>query len=165
MVLDFCVLVTVCLISASASSDPFASEIKRVSLFVGVVSSFKNIERRRAIRETWGKRHVHCTVRFVIGRPHNESMYSSIALEASTWHDVILAADGREGYYNIAYQTYEVFRAVVMGRFSHLMKVDDDSYVRIDPLLGVLQQWPRSGLYMGNIESPGGGPDRNPNSR
>ncbi len=44
------------------------------------------------------------------------------------------------------------------------MKVDDDSYVRIDTLLERMRAAPNSYLFMGAIENPGGGPHRNPRS-
>lgn len=46
-----------------------------------------------------------------------------------------------------------------------LSQVDDDSYVRVSKLLDRLKHSPIEKLFLGFIESPGGGPHRNPSSQ
>lgn len=43
--------------------------------------------------------------------------------------------------------------------------MDDDSYVRVEPLLKRMRSSPQGPTFLGFIEKPGGGPHRNPESQ
>ncbi|KAI7844774.1 hypothetical protein COHA_001654 [Chlorella ohadii] len=73
-----------------------------------------------------------------------------------------------ENYMNISHQTLEVMRfAAADPAVTHVLKVDDDSYVHFDRLLHRLASLPRNSerLFWGRIEFLAGKPQRNPENQ
>lgn len=57
------------------------------------------------------------------------------------------------------------YRALIVDLYLNDIQVDDDSYVRIGPLLDRISEAHRHRLFLGFIENPGGGPHRDPKSQ
>jgi hypothetical protein len=81
------------------------------------------------------------------------TVLDAVQKEASLYGDMILVGHILEHYLNVTHQTLEVFRACHMhaGHVTHVMKVDDDSYVHVSRLLDHLAMLPRSLAWSGNI--------------
>ena len=62
----------------------------------------------------------------------------------------------QESYYNITHQTLEMCRMAALDpSISHMLKVDDDSYVHMARLMGRLKALPREKLFLGYMEKAG----------
>lgn len=62
----------------------------------------------------------------------------------------------QESYYNITHQTLEMCRMAAMDpAITHLLKVDDDTYVHVKKLMIRLQALPRDKLFAGYMEKAG----------
>ncbi|GAB4818463.1 hypothetical protein N2152v2_005509 [Parachlorella kessleri] len=135
-------------------------------LFVGILSSSSHRDRRDAIRETWGRHPLLHRARFFLARSPNETLFDEVRREAVEAGDLVVLPLVREHYHNITHQTLEAVRmAAADPATTHVLKVDDDSYVHVDRLLGELASLPRQRLYWGFMEDPGGSPHRNPSSQ
>ena len=89
-----------------------------------------------------------------------------VCREAADYQDVVVLPHTWESYFNITHQTLEMCRmAAIDPSITHLMKVDDDSYVHIARLLTKVKKLPREKLFWGHMEKAGmpaiwPGPDR-----
>lgn len=136
--------------SVSGLANPHSS----IRLYVGVVSGAANRAKRYIIRKTWGSDSRLERVVFVIARPAGgASLLSSIRQEAMRYRDIILLGHVEEHYFNITYQTLEVYRsAFAYGQpLTHVMKCDDDSYIHVSRLLDLLAAHPHNRTFVGNI--------------
>lgn len=76
--------------------------------------------------------------------------------EAADKGDVVVLPQVWEGYKNITHQSLEMCRMMAADPLAtHLLKVDDDSYVRVNRLASRLRRLPRQQLFLGWIENPG----------
>jgi len=130
-------------------------EQKDTIIFVGVLSSSNNVERRNTIRTTWakGKQGVF----FIVA-----GKWEYISKEFHEYGDIIWV-DIDEAFHKITYKTAAFF-AIVDQRarefnidYSHALKTDDDSYVALDRLEMHLKHLDQIGAnpdYMGkcNVE-------------
>lgn len=78
--------------------------------------------------------------------------------EAAARQDLVVLPHTQESYFNITHQTLEMCRMAAMDpAITHLLKVDDDSYVHVDRLVFRLQRLPRAKLFAGYMEKAGNG--------
>lgn len=135
--------------TATAAAAPAAEG--DIRLFVGVLSAASNVQARQAVRETWGADSRLARVVFVSLRPTSNESFWQLRKEAAQYSDVLVTSSVDEGYYNITYAVLDIFRAAAaMGpAVSHVMKTDDDCYVRVSPLLIALSGMTRHWLYAG----------------
>ena len=76
--------------------------------------------------------------------------------EAADFKDVVVLPHTWESYFNITHQTLEMCRIAAMdASITHLVKVDDDSYVHMARLLIKLRKMPREKLFFGYMEKAG----------
>ena len=62
----------------------------------------------------------------------------------------------QESYFNITHQTLEMCRMAAMDpAITHLLKVDDDSFVHLEKLMSRLQRLPREKMFAGYMEKAG----------
>ncbi len=91
---------------------------------------------------------------------------SQVRAEAREHRDIVLLPNVLEGYFNITHQTLEVLRSAALDeQVTHVLKTDDDSYVRVGMLLQRLRTVPAEKAFLGYIENPGGGPHRQPENQ
>lgn len=126
---------------------------KNFSILMGVFSTAARVERRNVIRLAYGVQSTEVaevTVRFIVGRPKTQAERLQLGLEALQYRDVIVL-DVEENMNKG--KTWRFFSTVAaMGvRFDYVMKVDDDSYVRVDNLAASLAPEPRADLYLGYV--------------
>lgn len=125
-----------------------ASDIR---LFVGVLSATKNIQARQAVRATWGADKRLARVMFFTLRPHNHEDFKELRQEAAQYRDLLITSEVYDGYYSITYAVLDLFKAAAaMGTgVTHVMKTDDDCFVRVSGLLNSLSGMPRQWLFAG----------------
>eukprot|EP01023_Acetabularia_acetabulum_P000470 TRINITY_DN10182_c0_g1_i2.p1 TRINITY_DN10182_c0_g1~~TRINITY_DN10182_c0_g1_i2.p1 ORF type:complete len:257 (-),score=30.19 TRINITY_DN10182_c0_g1_i2:155-925(-) len=90
---------------------------------------------------------------FFIARPQNLEDIFKIRKETEIHNDIVFIPYVQESYENITYQTLEIFRqgALEVGA-THVMKTDDDTYIRVLMLMERLYQSAKQWMFMGNLE-------------
>lgn len=129
-----------------------------IRLFVGVLSSPSNAEARQTVRDTWGSDTRVSLLKFFVLRPNNDTLFKQLRHEAATKGDVVITSEVYNDYYNISYSVLDLFKtAAILGdAITHVLKVDDDCYVRFPLLVQALDSMPRQWLYAGWPMHPGG---------
>ena len=127
-------------------------------LIIFVASKPDNVRERRAIRTTWARgytnSHTKVVVRFAMGTDGlNETMINLLHRESSREGDIIFLPDLYEHYNNLTRKTMRIFQwTTANATVAYLMKVDDNSYLRINTILTFLQNRNSTKcLYLGNI--------------
>lgn len=123
-----------------------------VRVFVGVLSRANNSEGRQTIRSTWGSDKNIAKLMFFTMRPHSDAAFLALRQEAVASGDIFITSDVYEDYYNITYAVLDIFRAAAVygpHEISHVIKTDDDSYMRSNLVVRALQSLPRSWLFAG----------------
>lgn len=142
-----------------------STSVSNVRIFAGILSSSRNFENRLAVRETWGRHPSIAKLMFVVGRPRSAGTMRLLRQEAANRKDVVIMYEVMESYRNVTFQTLEIYKiAYVVGGFTHVLKADDDSYVRMDQLVARLSSLPTTWMYMGRHMIAGDKFDRNPHS-
>jgi hypothetical protein len=122
-----------------------------ISVFVGILSASKNYELRQAVRETWGSDERWSHVMFFTLRPKSEEAFSRLRKEIVQHGDIIVVSEVYEDYLNATYSTLAILRAAAtVPHVTHLLKTDDDCYVRAGNLIPLLRTLPRTWMYGGN---------------
>ena len=130
-----------------------ASTAQPFFILIGVTSSCcQEISsmRRHAIRDTWGKQIQEkysdsMQTKFVLLQPRNEETFNAYAQplerEIDTFGDVLVLR-GRDRYLNLRGKTCNLMKyfAQLPSKYTHLVKTDDDTWVRPAPLLDSLYE-------------------------
>jgi len=140
------------------AAQPPQSSADHAFLLIVVVSAPNNLAKRMAVRNTW-LRQAHATshdVRhfFVVGSGSlSEPMTSELNRENSQFGDLLLLPLVDE-YGKLTEKVLEAFvRLDETWDFNYLLKVDDDSFVRVGELLDELKNSNyKSGLYWGYFD-------------
>lgn len=127
------------------------TQAQDIRVFVGVLSRGSSKEARQAVRDTWGADKRLARVMFFILRPPSNETFVAVRKEAAEKGDIITISEVQEDYFKITHATLELFRsAAVMGeQVTHVLKTDDDCYVRVSKLLEELGKLPRDRLLAG----------------
>ncbi|KAI5059483.1 hypothetical protein GOP47_0025802 [Adiantum capillus-veneris] len=142
---------------------------QRNELFIGVFSTGNNFDRRMAVRRSWMQyeavRSGKVTVRFFVGQHANKQVNKEIWREAVTYGDIQLMPF--VDYYNLI--TIKTIAICIFGteqlRSKYIMKTDDDTFVRVDEVLSVLNKaQEKKGLLYGLLEFDSE-PHRDPNDK
>uniref|UniRef100_A0A915MPR5 Hexosyltransferase n=1 Tax=Meloidogyne javanica TaxID=6303 RepID=A0A915MPR5_MELJA len=126
-------------------------------LMVLIMTKAENLELRNTIRQTWLRLstktpnlYIH---KFVIGMD-NIKNHHFIEEEMNKHSDLLLVNLTNESYQNLAKKTLMAFSSVSeQFKFNYLLKVDDDSFVRLGALLNAfkdIEQHPL--LYWGFLD-------------
>jgi hypothetical protein len=144
--------------TAAAASGPGAAPAPApapaIALFVGVLSAPGNRTARDAIRATWGADARLARVLFVALGGHTAPEQVALLAEAARHRDMVVVSDVPNSYHNPTHALVALFRAAAAAadRATHVLKTDDDSYVRVPALLDTLAALPRTWLYAGRVE-------------
>ncbi|XP_075149993.1 beta-1,3-galactosyltransferase brn [Haematobia irritans] len=117
-----------------------AVEAKKPQLTLLVKSALANVQRREAIRRTWGYEQrfsdVHIRRVFLLGASTNTFLMDAIDQEAREYGDIV-QADFIDAYFNNTIKTMMGFKWVVehCPRAHYYMFVDDDYYVSMKNVL------------------------------
>ena len=113
-------------------------------LFAAIVSSPRNSERRQAIRDTW--LNIPRSLRqdvlpaFIIGTQNLSPSEKDIVQQEIDTHKDILALSIEDSFSQLTQKVLSTFQfADKFLNFKYLLKVDDDSFVRLDALLDELK--------------------------
>ena len=121
-------------------------------LVILVLTAPANQHQRDAVRETWLQNlPKNCLVRFVIGTASlEESILSNIEREQLIRKDLLLLKEHNETYKSLTSKLVQAFKWLDQTvDFQYLLKVDDDSYIRLDAILDDLKSKPKERLYWG----------------
>ena len=136
---------------------PPNSSQSSLRVFVGVLSRAGNFKAREAIRQTWGKDPAMARVMFFVLRPDDDADFYRVRQESVTLGDMFVVSDVNEHYDRITYSTLALFKAAAVNpsEYTHVVKTDDDVYLRPSLLLHTLEGMPRERLYAGHPMAPG----------
>lgn len=130
-------------------------------LFIGIMSAPGNFARRQEIRQSWMTHHVmrndsRVKAKFVIGQV-GEHQESALQKEAAHYKDFVRLAVV-EGYSNLTRKTLTFFKWSVLHHpaTKFFMKLDDDTFPKMEALLPILAKKKPHYVYMGAMM--GGGP-------
>ncbi|KAL4451696.1 hypothetical protein ABPG75_007358 [Micractinium tetrahymenae] len=138
---------------SSSDGGPRSREAGQLRMLVGVISaccSPEALQRRAAIRETWARTirearaQPSVDLRFFLAQaPSNAASTSWLPTlqEEALAHNDTVVLRGKDKYLNLPNKTLRFLRYVLAhpAGYTHLLKVDDDTYVRIDRVLGALR--------------------------
>ena len=153
--------------AAVAAEDATAGPLR---LFIGVFTAPPNVDRRRAVRETWGNvaelQKLRVAYRFFLGHSKVAAEHHAVQKEADEYGDIV-HIDAEEGYYNIAKKAAAVaYYGARHVQAELVMKTDDDAYVIVSRVLRSLAaaeaaaKRDNKALLLGYI-TKGGRPHRN----
>ena len=134
-------LIVFCVKTNSESKEDLIS-LENTFLIVVIFSSSSNDDRRHAIRETWLRLSAKRKIRhyFIVGTLDlNESELNSLYSEQRLYNDMVLFPHLRDTYSSLSLKlllTLKWFSNKMS--FNYLVKVDDDSFLRIDQLFDEL---------------------------
>lgn len=122
------------------------------NLLVLVLSAPSHKDVRQVIRETWAKDPPPgSAVQFVIGsKDLPEHLLSALKEENDVTSDILFLVEIEESYTELTRKVLEMLKyADNFIKFNFLLKVDEDSFVRIDQILTELLTKPQERLYWG----------------
>lgn len=128
----------------------------RVFLLVLVSSGASgevHVQKRMAIRQTWGKPtggEKQFSVTFFLGKTHELSIDSERLKEAAKYRDMIIG-DFPDTYRNITKKLLMAFKWASEQNYDYLLKTDDDVYINIPSLIQWIRDrpFPETPLYAG----------------
>ena len=142
----------------SASSTPQALPLREITaaMVVLIFSAPLGAGRRHGIRETWLRdaAALNVTAKFLVGTVGlSPAVVGALTAERERFNDMVLVPDVKDCFANL---TRKLLKGMVWAienvDFEHLMKADDDTYVRFDQALaGIRRIQPqyRSNIYWG----------------
>lgn len=162
---------------------PSADDIRVLVAVVTRCCDTQSRQKRMAIRRTWGssvrsKYGRNMVMKYVVGQPDPSSIDSACDVltdEVEEEGDMVVVP-GLDAYRNLSNKTLRVLEYGLLSpcNFTHIMKIDDDTYLRPAQLLKVLKETGRSGrqdLYLGAKAGKGNNtyrvytPNRDPKHR
>ncbi|KPM07284.1 beta-1,3-galactosyltransferase 6-like protein [Sarcoptes scabiei] len=111
-----------------------------------ILSSVKNIVRRKVLRETWIRfgDNLDFKYYFVLGtKGLTARILDDLSAENEKFEDLLLLSNINDSYDNLTDKILQSFRWIDLrykNRFDFMLKVDDDTFVRLDLLYKDLQQ-------------------------
>ena len=117
---------------------------RKLFLLTIVHSASRNFEKRKAIRETWGKGgiqpHLSHRLVFAVGHGNTEKVNQDLLQEAKSYND-ILYIDFMDTYRNLTFKALASHRWIVRNcmHTKFVLKSDDDAFVNIFKLKSHLQ--------------------------
>lgn len=122
------------------------------NLLVMVVSSPSHESVRQVVRETWAQQlPEEASVRFIVGSQGlSEDRQSALKQENDTSKDIIFLDEIQESYTGLTNKLLAMYKfANKFIKFNFLLKVDEDSFVRVNAILEALLEKPQDRLYWG----------------
>ena len=143
-------------LAAPAHAGPPASDSHSAPLlFIGILSGQKNVLRRLAIRETLFQHPLVLNkliaVKFFLGC--SSPTYTSCADEETVYEDIVFILNHRDAYRQISKKSLAIITyAAKNTEAKFIMKMDDDSFIIPDRLLGSFTCIPKDVSFLwGNI--------------
>jgi hypothetical protein len=149
--------------SANQSTQVGSGRNASQGLWVAVMSSSSNLQKRHTIRNTWKKfeRELNgaVEVRFILcSDGYSRGMRNQLISEFKTFGDTV-TLDCPEGYYHglltkKVYATMMYFLNQVDQRFDTFMKADDDAFLFLPEIYDAVRQNTAENFYMGQMLDP-----------
>ncbi|RUS81504.1 hypothetical protein EGW08_010732 [Elysia chlorotica] len=136
-------------------SDNFLAPSRdlQAKLAILIISSPGNIHERDTIRDTWlkGVDAKKVLFRFVVGTSSLDAEgKDKIHREALVHKDILTLQGIADSYQQLTLKVLEAFKWLDTNvDFRYVLKVDDDSYVRVSNILAELEHKPKDRLYWG----------------
>ncbi|CAI9782170.1 unnamed protein product [Fraxinus pennsylvanica] len=128
----------------------------RIQLFVGVLSATNHFAERMAIRKTWMQssaiKSSKVAVRFFVALNPRKEVNAILKKEAAYFGDIVILPF-MDRYELVVLKTIAICEFGVQNvTAAHIMKCDDDTFIRVDTVLKEIEGMPPSRpLYMGNL--------------
>lgn len=125
----------------------------KLRILLGVFSMASKVERRNLMRIAYGVQHSDqalVTLRFVIGKPNDDVEALNLGLESLHHGDLLILNCTENMNHGKSFMFWDTV-ATAGPEYDYVMKVDDDSYVRVDNLANSLVSLPRTDLYYGYV--------------
>ncbi|XP_071804986.1 beta-1,3-galactosyltransferase 6-like isoform X1 [Asterias amurensis] len=140
--------------SCNPSSNPLHETDKQLSAFlvVLIMSGPKLLEGRYTVRSTWLQNHGDEVIyRFVLGTSGlSSSDMNALESEQKQYNDLLLLPDLKDSFNSLTSKLIKMMVWLDQNvDFKYLLKVDDDSFVRLDAMLHELRSKSRVRLYWG----------------
>ena len=133
-----------------------SKERRDTFLFIMVLTSPKGTERRDALRRTWLSNiktfNSSITARFIVGvKELPQEDRRNLEEENKRYNDILFLPELKDSYYELTNKVLHTFKWVDQNvNSSYLLKVDDDSFVRLDLIVSELKNSsPRAKFYWG----------------
>jgi hypothetical protein len=126
---------------------------------VGVLTAAKGHEKRKAVRRTWGADPRLATVKFFVSVDNvTPGVVEAVQKEALHYDDMVLIHHETEDYWRITVKTLEMMviaaASADVGGYTHLVKVDDDTLVRVTRLRKLIGAAGRANTVVAAVEKP-----------
>ena len=121
-------------------------------LAIVVITAYNNTERRTVIRQTWAiNLPKFVKIFFVLGaKLLSKENKTIVENENKLYSDLIILPDLEDRYELLTDKIIATMKWISeKNTFDYLLKVDDDTYVRVDRFVEALQTKPRDKLYWG----------------
>eukprot|EP01112_Ceratiomyxa_fruticulosa_P010824 TRINITY_DN2876_c0_g1_i2.p1 TRINITY_DN2876_c0_g1~~TRINITY_DN2876_c0_g1_i2.p1 ORF type:complete len:705 (+),score=131.08 TRINITY_DN2876_c0_g1_i2:280-2394(+) len=129
---------------------------ERLRIFIGIFSTHTNLDRREAIRETWVNylrdtpRDDMWDYRFILARTKDKELQKKVEEENAIFKDMVIFDTFLDNYRNLSLKTLELMTYATQNyQTDYVMKIDDDSFLRLDFLMDHLEDAPRTRYYWG----------------
>lgn len=135
-----------------ANNDASHRKMQNLTLAVFVMSATNHLENRNIIRQTWASRVPKNTrVYFVLGINNlRVEEKKSIAGEEDKYRDLVILDNFEESYSTLTQKLLETLKwADDNLQTDYFMKVDEDTFVRLDQILIELKSKPKQMMYWG----------------
>ncbi|XAR72511.1 Galactosylxylosylprotein 3-beta-galactosyltransferase [Bertholletia excelsa] len=127
-----------------------------IQLFVGVLSATNHFAERMAVRKTWlqspAVKSSNVVVRFFVALNPRKEVNAILKKEAAYFGDIVILPF-MDRYELVVLKTIAICEYGVQNvTAAHIMKCDDDTFVRVDTVLKEIEGVPpKRSLYMGNL--------------
>ncbi|XP_014261338.1 beta-1,3-galactosyltransferase 1-like [Cimex lectularius] len=128
-------------------------EDQKVNVIIIVCSAPENVDRRLAIRQTWGLHNFsNVRVGFLLGWTYNISLQIQIEQESSEYHDVI-QENFIDSYNNLTIKSVMMLKWYIhyCPSSTYLMKTDDDVFVNVTNLSRLLENLNYTVVLLGSL--------------
>ena len=139
----------------------FRCHAGKLKLLIVSTSNVSSFDRRRAIRETWGRGHYKrgdTRTFFAVGKSYDRNTMKRLAVESHQHRDII-KGDFYEKFYNLPYKFEMILEwAYKYCDFEYLLKTDDDVFVNLHNIYELLdsQDIQHTRLYLGRAKYTSG---------
>ncbi|XP_013414848.1 UDP-GalNAc:beta-1,3-N-acetylgalactosaminyltransferase 1-like [Lingula anatina] len=128
----------------------------QVKLLITVLSVYGNVNRRRAIRQSWGNLAKRPDVRlvFIFGQQTTESFNNYLMEESITFGDII-QYDFKDSYRNLTLKSLSILRWARENcpNAQFILKVDDDITIVTSRLYAILRNLEPKGIIYGTYNN------------
>ena len=128
------------------------TDVDGADYVIGVISAVNNAERRNTLRRTWlnhprmeGYEYEYA---FFLGLAEDGTIPREVVDEMNEFHDIVVV-NVRDTYKNMIHKVVSVFSWGVSCKASYVFRVNDDVYLRFEPVFKLLETIVPTRTYVG----------------